>query len=494
MQASKKRFLYALSFTEGGAVMATELIGAKILAPYFGTSLYVWTCVMALTLGGLAGGYFFGGRLSQKEGHEKILMSTVLLAAIYMCILPFFSGLFLFLAEMASLIPSVLVSSAVILLPPVFLMGMVSPLLIKSLTEKAEESGKKAGEVYAISTVGGILFCFLTGFYLIPNLGLNYSLFLVSGLLAIFPLWYFIRIKSFVSVIIYFLCAAFLLYSSKPKTAIYLSEGLLGKLEVRDAMYQGTNAQKDSCRMLLINNVIQSAVSLTDGRSRLEYTSVIQDNLDSLGAKPQSALILGLGGGVLANELSKKGIKVTAVELDARVTEVARNYFSLSKDVEVIQDDARHALYGLNKKFDLVMLDLFHAETTPGHVLSLESFTKMRSLLNEDGLIIINTYGYLKDASAEGNLILLKTLKEAGLYYKIAYAGDKTHEDFRNFEIFCSVKPLEKELLAQLEDEMPSLESTAVNTDSKPLLEHANARAAKRWRYAYLRNFIQYKD
>ncbi|HXB41264.1 MAG TPA: fused MFS/spermidine synthase, partial [Bacteroidia bacterium] len=121
MSSSRKtKFFYALSFTEGGAVMATELIGAKILAPYFGTSLYVWTCVMALTLGGLACGYFFGGRLSQKKNHEKILMTIVLLAAAYMCALPLFSPLFLFLAEATSLIPSVLLSSAIVLLPPVF--------------------------------------------------------------------------------------------------------------------------------------------------------------------------------------------------------------------------------------------------------------------------------------------------------------------------------------------------------------------------------------
>src|ERR1700757_783250 len=109
----KKQFLYSLSFIEGGVVMSTELVGAKFLAPYFGTSLYVWTCVMALTLGGLACGYFFCGRLSQKENHENILLRAVLTAAIYVCCLPFFSSFFLYLASVASLISSVLISSAI---------------------------------------------------------------------------------------------------------------------------------------------------------------------------------------------------------------------------------------------------------------------------------------------------------------------------------------------------------------------------------------------
>lgn len=491
-QPLNKKFLYALSFTEGGAVMATELIGARVLAPYFGTSLYVWTCVMALTLGGLAGGYFWGGRLSEKEDHEKILMRTVLLAAAYVCVLPAFGGFFVWLAGLTSLLPAALAGSAVVLLPPVFMLGMVSPLLIKSLTEKAEQSGRKAGEVYAISTVGGITFCFLTGLYLVPQCGLNFSLFMISVLLAVFPLWYFFRRKNFTVLLVYLLCAAFILYRASAKAgAIYSSEGLLGKLEVRDGLYSPGGAQQpDSCRLLLINNVIQSALSLRTGQSRLEYTQLLQQSLDSLKRKPQSALILGMGGGILATELSKKNIKVTAVELDARVAEVARNYFGLDKNVHVILDDARHALYRLDQKYDLVVLDLFHGETAPPHVFSLESFLKIRSLLTENGIIFINTYGYLKDAAGQGNLILLHTLEKAGLHYKICYAGDKTHEDFRNFEIFCSAKPITENLPAQLDEKIPDLSAVPVNTDERPVLEYANAHATKRWRYTYLRNFI----
>lgn len=491
---SKKRSLYALSFTEGGAVMATELIGAKILAPYFGTSLYVWTCVMALTLGGLAGGYFFGGRLSQREDHEKKLMLIVLLAAGYMCILPLFSSLFLFLAEITSLLPAVLAGSAIVLLPPVFLMGMVSPLLIKSLTERADESGKKAGEVYAISTVGGILFSFLTGFYLIPSFGLYYSLLLVSVLLAIFPTIFFLRTKGFVPIIVYLMCAAYIWVQAGKKTdSIYLSEGLLGRLEVRDQFYAFSASEKpDSCRLLLMNNVIQSAVSLRTGESMLEYTSLIQRNLDSMGVRPQTALVLGLGGGVFSNQLAKKNIKVTAVELDPRMAQVARKYFSLDDRVQVIEDDARHALYKLDQEFDLIVFDLFHGENTPSHVMSMESFHKMKELLSPNGIMVINTYGYLKDATAEGNLILLHTLQRAGFNYKLCYIGDATHEDFRSFEIFCSLSPLRADLIASVKEDLPNVYSANINTDHRPILEYANARAAKRWRYSYIQNFIRH--
>lgn len=472
--------------------MATELIGAKILAPYFGTSLYVWTSVMALTLGGLACGYFWGGRLSQKEGHEKILMQTVLAAAAYMCCLPFISSFFLYLAVNVSLIPATILSSGVVLFPPVFMMGMVSPLLIKSLTSTKEESGKRAGEVYAISTVGGILFCFLTGFYLIPVWGINYPLFFISLMLGAFPLYYFIRSKIFVPVIVYFLCAASLLYTASKKTkSVYLSEGLLGKLEVRDEIYQYSPDKKpDLCRLLLVNNIIQSAINLKSGESELEYTSLFNKNLELIGSKPQNALLLGLGGGAQANELCRQNVKVTAVELDERIVDVSKKYFNLNSAVNIIQDDARHALYKLQEKFDLVLMDIFNAEVTPAHALSVQSFEKIRSLLTANGLIVINTYGYLNDPAATGNLILLNTLKKAGFETKICYIGDKQREDYRNFEIFASVNPITQNLVAALEEPVPDLNSIPVNTDLKPILEYANANAAKKRRLSYLNSFI----
>ncbi|HWY38802.1 MAG TPA: fused MFS/spermidine synthase, partial [Bacteroidia bacterium] len=417
---------------------------------------------------------------------------AVLAAAVYMCCLPLFSSAFLYLANSASLIPAVLMGSAIVLLPPVLLMGMVSPLLITSLTTSKEESGKRAGEVYAISTLGGILFCFLTGFFFIPNMGLRYTLSIISFLLAIFPCVYFLKIKNFVPAIIYFLSIAFILAGpGKKSSSVYLSDGLLGRLEVRDDLYQPNQEEKpDSCRLLLMNNVIQSAVNLKNGNSELEYTALLEKNLTAATTHPKTALLLGLGGGVQANELCKENIEVTAIELDRRVIGVAKCYFNLNRSVVVIEDDARHALYNIHKKFDFVMIDLFHAEITPAHVMSFESFTKIRSLLNENGLLVINTYGYLKSKAGYGNLILMNTLRNCGFNFRVCYVGDKTNEDFRNFEIFATVRPIEQTLANQLEEEIPGFAHFPVNTDDRPLLEEANALAAKQWRSSYLRSSI----
>jgi spermidine synthase len=491
--AHKKKFLYSLSFIEGGVVMSTELVGAKILAPYFGTSLYVWACVMALTLGGLACGYFFGGRLSVQKNHEKILMTSVLCAAIYICCLPMLAFLLVYLANNFSLIPAVLVSSSVVLFPPVFIMGMVSPLIIKSITTTHEEAGKKSGEIYAISTLGGICFTFITAFYAIPQWGLTITLVVNAGLLAVFSVIYFTKRKTLFPTLL-FLASMFFSFKtiSKNPSTLYLEEGLLGKLEVEDKMYK-TDTSNETVRYLLINNIIQSCVDVKTNQSKLPYSNVLAKNLALLNPNAKTALVLGLGGGVISNMLTEKNIQVTAVELDVRVIDVAKKYFNVSNQINIIKDDARHALYQLNTKYDIVVIDLFAGEVTPSHVLSKESFSKIKSLLNPNGFVFINTYGYLTGKTGQGNQVLLNTLKQAGFSSTICYSGDVEHEDYRNLLLFASVKQQANLYAALPKNNTPEFETTLITTDDKPTIEFANANAVKRWRFSYLKNFILYK-
>lgn len=262
--------------------------------------------------------------------------------------------------------------------------------------------------------------------------------------------------------------------------SLYLSEGLLGKLEVKDIAGD---------RYLFINNIVQSRIEISSGKSKLAYTDVLQKNLPKIIHSPKSALVLGLGGGVMANVLNENNIAVTAVELDERMAYAAKKYFSLDGKTNVIIDDARHALNKLRQEFDLIIIDLFNGEVTPSHILSLQSLQKIKSLLSDSGFIFINTYGYLNSGAGKGNKILLKTLEAAHLHNEICFAGDSIHEDYRSLLIFSRVEKLPDDLFA-CPGENYSLENVSISTDDKPLIEFANAEAGKRWRYTYLKNFI----
>lgn len=491
----KKRGLYySISFVEGAAVMATEIIGAKFLAPLFGSSLYVWSSVMAMTLGGLAGGYFFGGKSSQKSNTERRLFITLFFAAVFILVMPLIIKALSQLSFGLPLLAGVVLCSCCILVPPVFCMGMISPLIVQLLSGTAGDSGRRAGEVYAVSTVGGILATFLTGFYLIPTLGLTIPLFIFGGLLLLFSLFYFIRGKEamFLLTAFFVTTAAILDLCRKNdagETILYTSEGMLGKLEVMETDWDMDSLQQhEKHRLLLVNNIIQTWVECDSNKSYLQYVEQI-DRLAQRKDKKQRGLILGLGGGAVVKTLYEKDFSVTAIELDERMVKVAQRYFLLPDKVTILVDDARHGMQQLDGTYDLIVVDLFNGEITPSHVLSKESLVKMKSLLASDGKIIFNSYGYIKPPAGLGNLSLLKTLKDCGFSYRVGASGNIKQEDYRNLLIVAARNdpgPVENELKEPL-----LIEKGTVITDNDPVLEYQNAIAAKRWRYYYMQNFIR---
>ena len=475
--------------------MIAELIGAKLLSPYFGSSLYVWSSVMAITLGGLALGYFTGGRLSTKEKPSATLFFILALSGFSLLLMPYLSQLIFPISYQLPLLPSVIICTVSTLFFPVFLMGTVSPLIIKILTKEASDSGKRAGEVYAISTVGGIISTFLTGFWLIPIYGLIYPL-VFSGILILFIslLYLLISKKIFSSAVLLIFSFAFvsLAFSKNKgdKFTVYKSEGILGRVEVIEIPIDTLNS-KTTERSLLINNIIQTSLNINTGESTIDYVEVLDKNLNKLSQKNKKALILGLGGGAIANLLIQKGWEVTAVEIDDRIVDVAKKYFSLSPKVKLIIDDARHGLQFAGTDYDLVLFDMYSAEVAPSHVVSVEAFKELEKICKPEATFIFNTYGYLDKAAGLGNLSLLKTLSHLKYENKICFHGNEKFADYRGFLIFSSKSFINAE--QTFYNEFFQKENAEIGTlikDDVPILEYQNSLAARKWRFAYIQNFI----
>ncbi len=193
MNLKKAWSILLVSFVEGGAVMSVELVGAKMVAPFYGNSLYVWAAVLGLTLGGLATGYYFGGNISEKYPHQRSLHIIVLITAILIALMPVTSQLIMTATLPLELRLGITLSCLVFLYPPLVCCGMVSPLIIRLLATELSLVGRAAGTVYAISTLGGIIVTFLMGFYFIPFVGLKASALYTALILGIFPVIYFTR-------------------------------------------------------------------------------------------------------------------------------------------------------------------------------------------------------------------------------------------------------------------------------------------------------------
>lgn len=479
--------LYTISFTEGAAVMAVEIAGAKLLAPFFGSSLYVWSSVMAITLGGLASGYFIGGQLSKKDNKDKILFYVLALAVVVISLMPFLNKVFYFTASNFDLIPAVIVSTFFLLFPTMMCMGATSPLIISILTIEANESGENSGKIYAISTVGGIMATFLSGFYLIPNFGINITLWSFAFLLAIASLFLLFKKKNNVlsGIVLLPFCLMVLSFSSNSnhKFTIYKTEGILGKLEVRDEPSQANNDV--IIRKLLINNIIQTEMNLNSKQSVSEYIRLLEKNMSYY--PKGNALVLGLGGGLVSNLFQQYHYKVTGVEFDDRIINMAQQFFDLNDSVKTICDDARHFINEDRGRYNIILFDIFKAEEQPSHIITKESLQRLKVLLDDNGLVLINTHGYLTDEKGLGTQCLLATLKNAGFQIKICTPSED--EAYRNLLIIASLKPIKETFHNELHPLIfQNLE--LINTDNRPVLEKLNANANQAWRSNYLNNYI----
>lgn len=472
-----KKKLLLLSFVEGAAVMAAELCGAKLLAPIYGSSLYVWATVMGFTLAALAGGYFFGGQLTAREkDHPKTLASLLNFAAIFLLAMPVIAYYLVPRISYLSFTAGVIISTALLLLPAVFLLGSTSPLFILLQTPEQKEAGKVSGTVYAVSTAGGIFATFLCGFVLIPDLGLTSTLLsfglLLFGLNSILN-----RHSAWLEIFLAFVFCYLIIQILQQKTTVLSkSDSILGRLQVTDEL-----REKEIVRVLKINDIIQSEMRLSDSCSVSEYIGLL-DTLIPSATKKERALVLGLGGGLTANLLSKKKYQTSGVEFDTRIIEAAHSFFYLDPRVTAIEGDARQFINRTKERYQIILADLFKAEEQPSHVLTLESLRALKQLITADGLLMISWHGYLSGERGKGSTILINTLKEAGFH--VRFCSMSKSEDFRNIVFVASLMPLQPQAY-ELKEALT--ETALLNTDDCPRLEKYNASANKSWRTSYLR-------
>lgn len=175
--------------------MAIELIGAKIIAPFFGTSTYVWASIFTITLLGLAIGYIFGGYFSKKKDIYSNLSKVLALSIISIFYIYFTQHSIQSVLLSLPISIGIIISSLLILAPILICFGIVSPLAIQILNDLNSSAGKSASSVYGTSTFGGVICTFIFGFYIIPFQGLEVSLIVISILLA-FSFFISLRLKK----------------------------------------------------------------------------------------------------------------------------------------------------------------------------------------------------------------------------------------------------------------------------------------------------------
>jgi spermidine synthase len=385
--------LSAVVFIAGGATLATEISASRLLAPFFGNSTIVWANVIGLILVYLSVGYWFGGRLADRRPDARLLGRIVLVAGLAVAVIPFVARPFLDAtvkqldaASIGAVVGSFL-AALLLFAVPVTLLGAVSPFAIRLALPTVETAGTVAGRLYGLSTIGSILGTFAAALLAIPIVGTQRTMLATAALLVfaaalmLGPRWQVATIAV----------AALL---ALPPGAIKAASGTLYEGESR-YQYIDVRAFPGGARVLELNEgVVANSIwyphsVLTGGE--WDMFLVVPPLLTK---RVRRVLILGNAGGTTARSLAAlyPGVAIDGVELDPKVTEVARRYLGLGAipGLRVITADARAYLRSTSRRYDLIAIDAYRQPYIPFQVATREFFADVRRHLTPDGAVALN--------------------------------------------------------------------------------------------------------
>jgi spermidine synthase len=376
---NKIRLIVLLS---GFISMELELLGTRLLAPVFGSTIYVWTSLIGITLTFLALGYWYGGKLADEKKINLNKLGLIIFSlGIYISFLPFLSDLILRYLINWGIIFGPLAVSMIILAFPIFFLGFIVPTSVKFATDNMGDIGERSGEIYALATVGSVIGTFATGFFLILYLGIFKTALITGIVLILLSLITFKRKKFLIFLIIPFFL--FFMIPKAPAAVVYSNSGFYSDLKVMSEVIGGYNVTQ-----LISNNLVQT-IKTNDPNyfSYINFFKIpfrLRDNISSV-------LMIGLGGGEGAKMIHDDyHAQVDVVDLDPRMETIASDYFGFNaSEYNITINDARNYLSTTDKKYDLIISDVAFVDWSP-YIFTTNFYKIAKNHLNENGIFMIN--------------------------------------------------------------------------------------------------------
>ncbi len=377
-------------FLSGAVVMVLEVLGTRLIAPVYGTSLYVWSSLIAVTLLSLSVGYWMGGRVADRWPTAGAYFLLFEAAALLILGMPLLRGPVLMSTQVFGLRGGALAAALALVAAPLTVLGMVSPYAVRLRADLLTNVGATAGRLYALSTAGSLVGTLLAGFYLLPHYRVSRIFMGCAAVLVAPALTYqgiHARPRMLVGLAILALAGASIAQTPpRPRALRHVSESHFGQLKVVDT---------GNRRALLVNGATQSVVDRATGKSLIAYPPLLA-KLAYL-AKPdgESALVIGLGASSIPRLFGTWGVdEVVVVEIDPETVDVAERLFGFDRErTEVVVADGRQFLATTERTFDYIVLDAFAGEVVPAHLLTTEMVALVESHLRPDGLLLVNFGG-----------------------------------------------------------------------------------------------------
>jgi len=379
----------------GFAMMAFELVAARLLAPTIGSSTFIWTNVIGVIMAALALGYWLGGKAADMRKREMDVVRLCFGVAILVTVVLVMHGPLIDVARSFSSDARVqgFVAALILFAPTSVLIGMISPYLAKLALKTTATTGKTIAGLSTYNAIGSILGTFLTGFFLFGVIGSKATLVVVIVAMLIVGWLVNPHKKMWERIILSLLIMAVVGIATVPSGAGAISiDTAISNYTVDTGVWNET--RREVTVLLAGPGGIQSA-SYVHGEKDLVFWYT-QEIAAVVKAAPKKGSILIIGGGAfsLPEYLGRKypEARVDVVEIDPELEGIAVEYFRFEKpdNVTVYAEDARGYVNRTDVQYDIVIMDAFSDTNVPWQFVTREFGDGVADLLNEKGIVILN--------------------------------------------------------------------------------------------------------
>ncbi len=405
---------HAVVLVASAGTMIVELVASRLVSKYLGSSLYTWTSVIGIVLGGISLGNWLGGRMADRHSPRRLIPWILLGASALTVLIVVLDAV---VGRLVRVLPNdvmsmgILVRSVVLITVMFFLpstaLGMVSPVMARYAIEGARGPGRAVGGIYAVGSLGSIGGTFLAGYLLIPAIGLTANVLAVAAALALLALALGGRrlvTGAWAAVIV----AAWATGAPGALAGVLAGEPPgVRVLETRDSPYSWIQVSDRSTpagveRTLRLDALIHNRYDFASPDHLLYEYERIFAALTRVAARALAhtpalaTLTLGGGAFTLPEYLERHypaGSHEVA-EIDPGVVEVAHRYFDLPRDTRlaISIEDARVFVDRVQgrRRYDVVYCDAFNAYAVPYHLTTKEFLQRIAAVMSPDGLYLVN--------------------------------------------------------------------------------------------------------
>lgn len=406
----KKYIIEITVFLCGALGMVLELVAARVLSPYVGSSNLIWTIVIGIMLTSMSIGYWLGGKIVDKKPDINVLSLLILVGSLFTSLIPVLENILVKPLSQISdnLVFIAIITSITLFGIPSFILASVSPFAVKLKDNEHDDIGKTSGRISSLSTIGSIVGTFLAGFVLIPNLGVKNIILIATVLLFMLAILIYTKkdLKYYINMIIVLVVLIGINFYGKMLFEKY-NPDIVKDVDSQYSRIWIKQIANDeaSYKLMQVDTGLESYINQETNKMGAEYL-YYYNLFDYYNKNANSTLMIGGAAYTYPTyylkEYENKTIDVS--EIDEKMTELAKEQFGLDINnprLKIYHQDGRSFLNYSQNKYDTILIDAFKGLNAPFELTTYESLLNAKNKLNDNGMIITNIISSLEGENAD---------------------------------------------------------------------------------------------